>query len=810
MSSALVVTLVLGGWGAEVPMGPAGSPVPAWGGRFHPTTAAQGDDFLVAWQDGRFGGLPGIMLSRRLADGGVQPPFGVLASELNAKNPRLAANDAVALVTWEQDARTWLRPRQGNQWLASPTSLADGRCPDVALGPNGGIVVFEDGPIRALRLSPSGQVLDMSPLDISDVTLPWGACARATVDANGDSLVVWLEGGNLLARRVPASGPVTAVGFLVDVGTAPSAPMLEVTSLGPAHFHVVAGWPVAGNMTRLTAYDIGNTSLWSAPLLPDGDWCGVDSATCGDNLCVLGRNGTTSLTLTWASVPLDAGATIPGPVFPTSTNSWDLGANPDGSVLLAVSLAQNQVNAQLVSTAPAFPLLGPPAVLSVAPPGQLGPRAAAFTDDLLVAWIRPTSATTSEVFIRRFDRFGMPMDAQPVRIGGALPHYDLVEVHPTATGWVVVLLDSWSEQVAVQSVSPTGQVGPERQSNVTAADIGVAVEGERVLIAMKHYQGTTWDPYLTTLEPDGGETALRLQDTLSKEHGPDVAISGTGERLAVFQDVDPSATTDGIVAGVRVSSSGQPLDSAGFRISPPGGPEALNPEVVGDGDAGFFVVWQSYKLLYAQHVVGTAAGAPLAFAEMTAQGAPLTQHQLIATPRGALVVYANQVDGGVSAQELSVGPLGLAAGPPVALSTGSFNAWPTLALSTETGWATFSLAEPTESTMLGRVRPFAREGLGGACVAHWQCLSFACASGICAAAVVADGGTGGGAAGGGAGGTGGGSGGGAAGGSGGSSTGGGSGGPGEYRVGCSCTVLEPGGALLLLAFAFTLRPRRRG
>jgi len=299
------------------------------------------------------------------------------------------------------------------------------------------------------------------------------------------------------------------------------------------------------------------------------------------------------------------------------------------------------------------------------------------------------------------------------------------------TGWVVVLLDNWSERVTVTRVAPDGTAGAEEQLGNGAAAFGAALDGERLVLALKHYTGTPaeWDPHFVTVEADGTETAVVAQLTAHKEEAPDVAITGNGTRLAVWVDQDAAGVQ--IIAGARMSPTGEVLDAPALRLTPPGTSWPTAPVAAGDGIDGFFVVWQSGKKLFAQHLSGTQVSAPLDFTTFNPGWEPLTQHVLVELPTGALVVYARLETGDVVVQELSLAG-GFHASPPEVVSEPGFSVWPAVGRGPGAAWFVYSRSDFSAVTLAGTVRTYALAPLGDACTADWMCATNACEAGACA------------------------------------------------------------------------------
>lgn len=572
-----------------------------------------------------------------------------------------------------------------------------------------------------MRFSPGGALLDAPPLVLSTgPNLPWGTCARAATTGLGTFLLAWRDGtGALTQVKLPASGPAAAAQVL-DVGR--PVGRLEAVAAGD-RFFLTAGWDGgAGGRAQFTGYEVGPVSS-QFPVLAADTWLGLDVTPCSEGLCMLARRAAAvDLELSAVTMPLDGGPLIFGTPVTTRTNDWELASTAPGDALLMVNAASGQIRAR-VSDAVFGPVSGE-LQLSVQPAGHQVPIVGLHEGVALVLWVEPTS-NSRVVKARRFDRTGTPIDDMPFTVSAASGWPELVEVLEDREGWVVVI--HGAGQASIVTVSAAGVVGPERRLPFAEVyHLGLARAGDDLLLSMKSFRGTQWDPVLFTLRPDGGESTVECQTTAPKEHYTDVEVTGTGERLVVWQDVDTMGGADGVVAGVRFDAAGRKLDAVGFRISSVG--TALEPTLASDGDAGFFVVWRDWTHLYARHLVGTTPGPVV---PLTAGDGREVHHRVITTASGALVVYTNQRDGGLFSRELSLGPAGLTVGPAESITETGFNAWPAAATGEGAVWFAFSRAVTTTNTMQGFVRRFGREAGGAACTASWQCGSSRCDAGLC-------------------------------------------------------------------------------
>lgn len=189
------------------------------GDQLAPTVTAVGDDFLVAWQDRRNAADPDIFGTRVLADGTVEnvDGIGLIVGPGVQAAPRLASDAGALLMAWEDD-------RDGGELH-----------------------------VYGARLSSSGNVLDESPLRLSDVN----SLQRKPVIAagGGDFLIAWEDARNegrtnIFATRVTESGAVLDPEGTALVAVEQSQFSPGVARLGGSYLAVYRGLD-RGNVNRI-------------------------------------------------------------------------------------------------------------------------------------------------------------------------------------------------------------------------------------------------------------------------------------------------------------------------------------------------------------------------------------------------------------------------------------------------------------------------------------------------------------------------------------------------------------------------------
>ncbi|MFT3713649.1 MAG: hypothetical protein QM817_38820 [Archangium sp.] len=728
----LLISLSLGGWGAQTPVNPTTGVVDSLGDTWSVSATGWNQNFLVAWQDYRFAGQPVVIAARVTIDGGTLDPLGVVVSNLPGARPQVATSGPLAAIVWESHEDSYLRLMRDDATFASPPILMGGRCPSVALSSSGGVVVSENGALKARRFDTGGNWVDAAPIEISP-SVPWATCARVSIDSSGSrAMILWRDTttDELLTANLSMTGtPSAPVSLGTDISSGP--PLLVAT--GDDAWFGAAEWNAMPTGTSIAGFMLSTSSpAVNLSMLPNDAWLQLEATKCDRGVCFAAVRDATTTTLDFGIVPLDGGAPLIATSQTVSNADLALGATLDGTHLALA--ASDYSGTEVVIGRTDFVQATPMLRLTRSRPAQSEPDVAVLGDVALVTWIDTDETTGDNVVLgKRYDSNGMPLDAVPQKlIVPAGEQLSEVEVM-TGNGEWVVGASSWGyESSWLVHVSSAGVAGTQTKLNARGMHGGFVLAGTDVLLTLKQYQTMWWDPVLVTIDATGMETTTRLQDNAPKEHFTDVAITGSGERLAVWQDVDPLAGVDAIVAGKRMSSSGALLDADAIRFTPPGTAEALEPQIVGDGVTGYFLVFHSYRQAWAMHLEGTTSSAPIALLDAPLQYDAPAHLNLVQSGKHALVSFSNPSDGGVMVRELAFESGNLSATPREPLSSDGFQAWPALAVGRTAVFATWARADFSRNAMQVFVRTWQREADGASCTAGWQCLSGQC-SGTCVA-----------------------------------------------------------------------------
>lgn len=734
---ALLISLSLGSWSAEVAVGtPPANVVRAPSSRAWFATATGWDDaFLVGWQDFRFADSPVVMVARMTADGGVEDPIGLTASNFNSSRPALSARGGLAAVAWESRESSWLRVlRRDGQWASAPRRFG-GRCPAVAMGTTGGVFVSEDGPLRAVRFNADGVPIDVTPINVSGVTVPWSTCAKVAIDDSGVSaMVMWRDENTqtVWSAVLPMVGPLSTP---TSIGTGAGGGGVALVATGADQWFGVSAFFPAPPAVHLQGYELTSATAVQVPFLSDAAWLSLELDRCAAGLCFAATSDGSNISLTLGSFPLDGGAATIASTQSVNSADWALAATRDGQ---QVALARADSSSAHVSFGgPDFAAMTPLRALNDGQPAQFEPDVAVLGDTALVAWLEQ-DATSGDIVVRgrRFSADGAALDPAVLTllVPGAGEKLNEVELmaDESAGEWIIATSAWDNERSWLVRVKNIGTIGTAQRLAARGMHLGFALAGKDVLATAKQYQTMWWDPVMVTIAPDGTETTTRMQDNGPKEHFTDVAVTANGERLVVWQDVDPNGMLDGIVAGKRVAPDGTVLDAAALRFTPPGADHGLEPQVVGDGVSGYFLVSRGYRQLWAQHIANGVASTPKPLLT-----APLVydapgQLHLASSGDKAVVSFADPSDGGVLARELSIGSGGFEVTPLEPLADVGFVGQPAIAVGSSVVWAAYARADTTANALRVFVRTWQRAGDGTSCTAGYMCKSNTCA-GVCVA-----------------------------------------------------------------------------
>ena len=216
-------------WGAR--LGPTGTVLDPAGiaisqgtsSQKFPAVAANGVDWLVAWQDGR-NGTDDIYASRVSSTGAVLDAGGISVNTASGAQvtPAIAADGTNWFVTWRDATSTeiWGARVAPSSTVLDPSgikiSTSGGSLPAIAYNGTNYLVVWtkptNGNDIFGSRVTPAGSVLDAGALAIPVTAIVGSAETNPTVASNGtDWFVAWNDSTDVRGARVNAAGTVLDV-----------------------------------------------------------------------------------------------------------------------------------------------------------------------------------------------------------------------------------------------------------------------------------------------------------------------------------------------------------------------------------------------------------------------------------------------------------------------------------------------------------------------------------------------------------------------------------------------------------------------
>jgi hypothetical protein len=476
----------------------------ALGDHWYPTLAFDGSTYLAAWQVPRSDTTAYVYGARVSTEGGVLDPDGIAiaAGEWYQAWPAVAFDGTNHLVTWADyrsgDADIYGARVDPAGGVLDPTGILisvssplpppppPARAPAVAFDGTNYLVVWDAGPlgsgdIHAKRVSPSGAVLDDSPLAVSTAPGPEGFPAVAFDGTN--TLVVWEDNRTWEASATDVYGArVTPAGDVLDP---------DGIAISSASNYQVVPQIVFGGMRYLVAWtDQRNapgglrTDIYAARVTPSG---GLLDPT--------GR-----VIATGSTIQNDAAASYDGTNYLVA---WKTRVPGYPSDVYAARVDQSGA------------VLDPSGIqISTAPQDQFEPVAAFNGADYVLAWGddrgRPGEFA---LYGARLSQSGQVRDPAGIAISRR-PH---VHRDPAATTGGGVSLVTWSRftetgryDVFGARISSAGTVLDPDGFSISDADgdqleTAVAFDGTNYLVVWQdHRSGTDGAIYGARVSPTGG------------------------------------------------------------------------------------------------------------------------------------------------------------------------------------------------------------------------------------------------------------------------------------------------------------------
>ena len=654
--------------------------------QYTPAIAANGSDFLVVWQDFRNLATAPDIYGALVRDGVVQETngFPISVAHFGQLNPVVAANGHEYVVAWQD-----FRSANGSDIYGTRVS-SDGMVldtngipinvstnaqsnPSIASLGSDFLVVWQDyrnvatsPDIYGARIGDSGAVFDTNGIPINRATF---SQSNPSVAANGETyLVSWLSmsliGGRtaIFGARVTDGGSILETnGFLVSVVPGAAAPFAapRVAASG-SDFLVV--WHDQRNFR--TNPDIFGARVTGAGRALDTNGILVSAVVSRESTPAVAFNGTNFLVV-WED-------------YRNATNSgvdiYGARVSPSGSVL--------DLNA-----------LG----IARATRNQTFPAVAANGRDFLVVWQDSPISGASHIFGNLVRANGSVLNTNGNFIGQGLfdQLYPSVAANGAGEGsrWLVVWEDHRNQRtngadiygarvssqgVPIESVGiPMSNATNDQRSPAVAAYAGGS-NSAAWLVVWQDYRHSTNDADIygtwitngiiaTNLFPDG----FPISTALGNQTFPALAASSPQDFLVAWTDERNPAANGTDIFGARVGLFGGVRDTNGIAICALPRDQSF-PAVAFDGDE-YVVAWQDRRNdtnftnldIYGARVT---VGGVVLDANSFAIDAPLFNQQLPAITSGLSnqVLVVNQ--GFRYGTNRIVGSLLVANSPPVAYS----------------------------------------------------------------------------------------------------------------------------------------------
>ena len=519
----------------------------------HPTIASNGTDFLVAWEDG--GNIAGALVEGDLS---ASTPLALSTASGTQSSPTASSDGSGFLVAWA-DTRNGSPDIFGTRvgatgTVVSPAGVAlaaatgNQDVPALAFGGGNHLLTWQDDrtgsfDIRGTRISPSGQVLDATPLSIS--TAANNQSFPAVAFDGTRFLVAYRDrrGGaslDVFATRVSTTGSVLD-GSGIALSTESGDQVAPAVGARTGGFLV--GWE------DVSRFDVRGRRVAGDGTVPDPNARVLSTGNDVEDPAV-GFDGTNFLVV-WAENPPDPDSGALGTILAARVA-------PDGTVLNRVTVAGPQVFRGVMSD-PAVSFDGTNYLVVF--------TASNVTDLVRGQRVSPSGSLVGNGFVVADD------GTQPASAFNGTDH-------------LVAWRNSFDGDVEARFVGPGGTVDPDVITLANgASDPSVAFGGGTSLVSWTR---------------NGAVRAARVSGTgVVADPGGDVvdasgahpAVGWTGSNFLVAWDEDRGSTGLDIVAK-RYSTGGAVLDASPIVVSDgPGAQE--EPAAVGNGPV--LVAWDDRR-----------------------------------------------------------------------------------------------------------------------------------------------------------------------------------------------------------------------
>ena len=548
---------------------------PSESGQSSPSVAANGNGYLIVWQDRR-NGSGDIYGARVTTNGALSDPKGLRMNTAAGQpsNPSVAASGSGYLVVW-QDRRNG----NGNDDIYGtrvtaagvvsdpaglPISTANNRqiSPSVAAGGSGFLVVWQDqrnggdGDIYGTRVAANGLVSDLNGIPISTNAATQYAASVAA--GSSGYLVVWQDQRNgqnqIYGARVMTDGLVSDLNGIPISTNAASQSSPSVAASGSGYLVV---WEDLRN---------GNSDIYGTRVATDG--------------LVSELNGLPiSMNLASQSLPSVAAGGSGYLVV------WEDHRNESADIYGA-----RVTTAGVVSDPDGLPI-------STNTDDQTSPSVAASSSGFLVVW-EDYRHGNGDINGARVTMDGLLPDPNGLPLFTTDNSQYVPSVAAGSNGYLVVWEDSRNGNYDIYGarVTTAGVVSdpnglPISTANNDEYSPAVAASGSGYLVVWEDYRNESADIYgarVTTAGLVSDPNGLPISTNDASQFYPAVAASSSGF-LVVWHD-----RRDGQdIYGARVATDGVVSDLDGIPISTASGQQS-SPAVTASS-SGYLVVWHDHR-----------------------------------------------------------------------------------------------------------------------------------------------------------------------------------------------------------------------
>ncbi len=617
---------------------------PADGEQLHPAVAFDGTSYLVVW------GGASLRATRVSPAGVVLDPQGIVIPGQHWDDPRpvAASNGNGFLVAWEHsgdDFKSEIRGARvtGGGALVDPLGFViavdasyDDQKPSVASAGGGYLVAYKElDAVLGRRVSAAGQVLDATPIELSDPGSFADHDEPRVASSGTEYLAVWQEDPSF---DVNVHGVFVAPnGSIADPAGFDVSPAGEQQTFPSVAWNGTSWLCVWQNEPQSGTVSIRGARISAAHTVLDPAGIAISAgANDKERPVVASSNGEWYVAWDRVRTQVVGGSTNDYfQVFGTRISAAGVVQAPNGDVLSAEHperqlpaiaggpsgylLAWEQELEQWVfSRVHATRLDASGAVLdpqqlalATGANGELSPSVASDGTNYLVAWSdRRAGAGDTDIWGALVTPAGTSITPTGLPIAVLPGRQSTPKVASNGAGYLVVWQNDETAAALVSGtlVASDGSVADPAGFDVAASGFrpAVASNGTDYLVAWDEYGGNTDEDIRAARVSDAGAVLDPGGVVVSMEPWLDwqPAVASDGADYLVVWEEDALDLSD--VEGARVTAAGEVMDPGGFAIAS-GDEYQFGAAVASDG-VGYYVVWE-HAGAGATAIRGSAVGA---------------------------------------------------------------------------------------------------------------------------------------------------------------------------------------------------------